>query len=173
MYPPFPSNRSPWGSNGVAPQSLGGVRRLIVGPNPERLALDRRDACQIRGYIYPVIGTARMLERMPSSARYTQCARFESATDSAAAQLRLERPSRRAIARGSIAPEPSASQPIASQPITSQPITSQPGDASALGAVHPDPVDPTPANPIPANPNPVHDGLGQTGARWARARERS
>jgi hypothetical protein len=37
MHPPFPSNRTGWGCYVIAPQSLGGVRRLIVALITERL----------------------------------------------------------------------------------------------------------------------------------------
>ena len=37
FHPPFPSNRRDWGCYLIAPQSLGGVRRLMLARTPERL----------------------------------------------------------------------------------------------------------------------------------------
>lgn len=53
---------------GLDPNPLGVYERLIVGTNPERLALDTREACRPRGNIYTVIEARRMLEQMPSQA---------------------------------------------------------------------------------------------------------
>ena len=40
------------------PNPLGVYERLIVGTNPEQLALDRRDTCHARGNIYTVVDGA-------------------------------------------------------------------------------------------------------------------
>lgn len=62
---------------GLDPNPLGVYERLIVGTNPERLALDTREACRPRGNIYTVIEARRMLEQMPSKAspRLTESSR--------------------------------------------------------------------------------------------------
>lgn len=51
---------------GLDPNPLGVYERLIVGTNPEQLALDRRDTCRARGNIHPVIAAPLERERMPS-----------------------------------------------------------------------------------------------------------
>ena len=53
---------------GLDPNPLGVYERLIVGTNPERLALDTREPCRPWGNIYTVIEAGRMLEQMPSNA---------------------------------------------------------------------------------------------------------
>ena len=42
IHPPFHSNRTRWGTDFIAPQSLGGVRRIVVGPTLLDWTLDMR-----------------------------------------------------------------------------------------------------------------------------------
>jgi hypothetical protein len=49
IHPPFGPNRTCWGSNVIAPQSLGGVRRIFVGLTLSDWTLDMRLTTSLSG----------------------------------------------------------------------------------------------------------------------------
>lgn len=64
IHPPFHSNRTNWGTDFIAPQSLGGVRRIFVGPTLLDWTLDMRRSASVSASSKQWSANAVMLESL-------------------------------------------------------------------------------------------------------------
>ena len=85
IHPPFRSNRTNWGTDFIAPQSLGGVRRIFVGPTLLDWTLDMRRSASVSSSSKQWSLDAVMLdqlEQMSSGARGVVAPCFDASAPS-------------------------------------------------------------------------------------------